>query len=79
MANVTKAAKNAVKNTARRAAQKQAKNISANLADTLEESIIKRRSGIEEAFSKGVEQVLQKMQCIFQRIHKYYKTMLIML
>lgn len=61
MANVTKAAKNAVKNTARRAekqtrraAQKQAKNISANLADTLEESIIKRRSGIEEAFSKGV-------------------------
>lgn len=61
MANVTKAAKNAVKNAikksekqARRAAQKQAKNISANLADTLEESIIKRRSGIEEAFSKGV-------------------------
>lgn len=54
MANVTKAAKRAAKNATKRAAQKQAKNISANVADTLEESIIKRRSGIEEAFSKGV-------------------------
>ena len=61
MANVTKVAKSAAKKAtkraekqASRAAQKQAKNISANVADTLEESIIKRRSGIEEAFSKGV-------------------------